>query len=164
MLSCHPEKRKQNPGEDAGKSVTTEELIEMNRQMVRQAVEANEAYARRHGWDFQREANGMIWELLTDHDGPHPESGDRVVLTYRIADLADSVLYAHTRSGKPLVFTVDYDAVEAGLNQMVRRMSRGDSARFILPPHLAYGLTGDGDRVLPATSLVYQIGLVDVQK
>ena len=42
-------------------------------------------------------------------------------------------------------------------------MRAGDKARFIIPPHLAYGLLGDENRIPARSIIIYQVELVDVK-
>jgi FKBP-type peptidyl-prolyl cis-trans isomerase len=42
-------------------------------------------------------------------------------------------------------------------------MRAGDKARFVIPPHLAYGLLGDENRIPARAIIVYQLELVEVK-
>jgi FKBP-type peptidyl-prolyl cis-trans isomerase len=41
-------------------------------------------------------------------------------------------------------------------------MHVGDKMRFILPSHLAHGLTGDQSKIPPLSSVVYEIELLEL--
>jgi FKBP-type peptidyl-prolyl cis-trans isomerase len=51
----------------------------------------------------------------------------------------------------------------SGLEQGVAMMREGEKARFIIPPHLAYGLLGDENRIPARSIIIYQVELVDVK-
>ena len=57
-------------------------------------------------------------------------------------------------------FAVDFDDVESGLHEGVKYMSVGDKAIFILPAHLAHGITGDQAAIPPQSTLVYDLHLL----
>lgn len=46
-----------------------------------------------------------------------------------------------------------------GLEEGLKMMHKGDSATFIIPWYLAYGMTGDTDLIPPYTSLIYKVKL-----
>ncbi|MGC8803131.1 MAG: FKBP-type peptidyl-prolyl cis-trans isomerase, partial [Bacteroidales bacterium] len=47
--------------------------------------------------------------------------------------------------------------IERGLDEGLTHLHIGDSAVFILPPHLAYGVVGDGKCIPPRSCIVYQV-------
>jgi FKBP-type peptidyl-prolyl cis-trans isomerase len=47
--------------------------------------------------------------------------------------------------------------IEAGLDQGLRMLKPGGEAIFIIPPFLAYGLTGDGRKIPAKAVIVYNI-------
>ena len=145
-------------------ALTQDELIRMNRELVNREVIRIETYAKNHQWNYQLLENGMIIEFILYEPGVLVDDGARVGLDYQISDLNENELYSAKRAGKLLSFTVSQEEIEAGLNELVKKMSIGDSVRMILPPHLAFGMAGDGDRVKPHTSLIYHLKLVQVSQ
>lgn len=57
---------------------------------------------------------------------------------------------------------VGKDNVEAGLHEGIQLMHVGDQMRFILPSHLAHGLTGDQSKIPPLASVVYEVELLEL--
>jgi FKBP-type peptidyl-prolyl cis-trans isomerase len=53
--------------------------------------------------------------------------------------------------------------MEPGLNQGLRMLKRGGEALFILPPFLAYGLKGDGNKIPSRSVLIYEIKILNGQ-
>ncbi len=53
--------------------------------------------------------------------------------------------------------------MEAGLNQGLRMLKPGGEAIFILPPFLAYGLKGDGNKIPSRSVIVYEIKILNSQ-
>lgn len=52
--------------------------------------------------------------------------------------------------------------MEAGLEEGILMLRTGDKARFILPPHLAYGLFGDEEKILPRSTIVYEVKVIEI--
>jgi FKBP-type peptidyl-prolyl cis-trans isomerase len=52
--------------------------------------------------------------------------------------------------------------VEPGLDEGIRLLHSGDKARFILPPHLAYGLIGDENKIPARSVIVYDLTVLSV--
>jgi FKBP-type peptidyl-prolyl cis-trans isomerase FkpA len=66
-----------------------------------------------------------------------------------------------TRSG-PITFTVGGNGVISGFNRGVLGMRVGGLRRFVLPPELAYGSTGNGP-IPPNATIVFEVELTNVQ-
>ena len=52
--------------------------------------------------------------------------------------------------------------VLSGVSQAIAQLQEGDSAVFIFPPNLAYGLPGDGHRVPRRAIIVYELRILNV--
>ena len=65
-----------------------------------------------------------------------------------------------TLKGQPQEFIVALDDVEAGLHEGIQKLAIGDKAIFILPAHLAHGVSGDQSAIPPQSPLVYDIELI----
>ena len=101
-----------------------------------------------------------IWKKLynpkkNDESG-EIEPGDGVSLTYNLNLLDGTPCYSSKEQGLKQFFVEKSDA-EQGLHEAVQFMHPGDSALIIIPPHRAFGLTGDGNRIPPGAILVYEI-------
>jgi FKBP-type peptidyl-prolyl cis-trans isomerase FkpA len=66
-----------------------------------------------------------------------------------------------TRSG-PITFVLGGNGVISGFNRGVQGMRVGGLRRFVLPPELAYGSTGNGP-IPPNTTIVFEVELTNVQ-
>ncbi|NLK55387.1 MAG: peptidylprolyl isomerase, partial [Bacteroidales bacterium] len=61
----------------------------------------------------------------------------------------------------PMNVTVGKSDIEPGLDEGLRMIKPGGKAIFILPPFLAHGLVGDGNKIPPRTIVVYWITLAE---
>ena len=61
-------------------------------------------------------------------------------------------------------FRIGQGGVESGLEEgVLLLLHEGDKATFIMPPHLAHGLPGDGNRIPARSIIVYEVELVKVE-
>jgi FKBP-type peptidyl-prolyl cis-trans isomerase len=96
--------------------------------------------------------------------GIMPEAGDRVSLLYTVTLLTGDTIYSSDQDGGPLTFRAGRAEVISGLEEGILLMKEGDQAKFIIPSHLAYGLTGDQEKIRDKVTLVYDIKLLSVGK
>ncbi len=142
-------------------AIDNEMLIRINKELVSSDISQNESYAKEHEWNYIKTDNGIIYEILSHIEGPSGKSGDQVEFSYLTQLLNGTVCYSSELNGLKK-FVVDYQDVESGLNAMAKLLSIGDSVRLILPPYLAFGLAGDGDRVPARSSLLYHLRLLEI--
>ena len=139
----------------------TETLIRINQQLVKDDIARNETYAKTKGWDYLITGAGIIYEILSHGDGAIGKAGDKVEFSYESKLLDGTFCYSSDSNGLKQ-FVVDYAEVESGLNDIAKLLAEGDSARIILPPHLAFGLTGDRNHIPARSSLVYHLRLLKI--
>jgi FKBP-type peptidyl-prolyl cis-trans isomerase len=141
------------------KTYTREELIEVNKQMVSDESDKIDRYIELKGLETQKTERGLMYEIIeSNDDSVTGRSGNLATIQYR-AFLLDSTEVAFSLPDDPLRFKIDQDDVVSGLHEGLKLLSVGDSARFILPSHLAYGLTGS-ENVPPKSALVYEVRLI----
>ncbi len=153
--SCESDVKKQP------RTYTQEELLDANRKMVNSESDYIDEYISRNDWKMEKTATGLRYEIYHDSAGPSPTAEMIATVTYR-AYLLDSTEVANTAMAGPQQFRIGRDAVISGLHEAVTLLSPGDSARFIMPAYLAYGLTGDKN--IPSNAAIfYDLSLVNIQ-
>jgi len=105
--------------------------------------------------------SGLWYMVYEAGDGKMAEQGDLVALEYSVS-LLDGTLCYHSDESGPLNFVVGRGGVEAGLEEGILLLRVGDKARFILPPHLAYGLLGDENKIPARSVIIYDLTLTSV--
>jgi FKBP-type peptidyl-prolyl cis-trans isomerase FkpA len=155
FVACH---RSHQAGEKMS-SPTPEVLMETNRYMAEKDNENIANYIKRHGWHMQRTGTGLWYEIVVHGTGAQVRKGDLVTLDYSVSLLDGSLCYSSGFSG-PKQFIVGQGGVESGLEQGVLLLHKGDQARFIIPPWLAYGVPGDRKKIPPRSVVVYEVTLV----
>lgn len=133
-----------------------------NRYIVKDEEQDIENYIKRHGIAMEATGTGLRYAILKRGDSQLIAKGDKVSLEYELKSIMGDVIYTSENDGIKS-FVVGDGSVEAGLDEVVRHLHRGDLAKVIIPSHLAYGLHGD-DRSIPEyATLVYTIKIIDNQ-
>ena len=85
-----------------------------------------------------------------------------VTLAYDVSLLDGTHCYGSDSLGFKQ-FRVGQGGVESGLEEGILMLNKGSKAIFIMPPHLAHGLTGDGDQIPARSVIVYHVELIKVE-
>lgn len=151
----------ESDGKKEPRTYTQEELLDANRKMVNSESDYIDEYISRNNWKMEKSASGLRYEIYHDSIGPTPTEEMIATVTYR-AYLLDSTEVGNTTTTGPQQFRIGRDAVISGLHEAVTLLSPGDSARFIMPAYLAFGLTGDKN--IPSNAAIfYDLSLVSIQ-
>ena len=138
---------------------TQEELIQANKDAIRQEERDIDRYVKRSGLPFLTTPRGVRYVILRDQPGAPVRPDQWVTIHYRVELLSGDTAYSTADNG-PESFLVEHDEVESGLHEAVQLLSPGDSAVFIMPSFRAHGLAGDQERIPMRSSVVYRVGLV----
>ncbi|NVO10873.1 MAG: FKBP-type peptidyl-prolyl cis-trans isomerase [Bacteroidales bacterium] len=139
-------------------------LAKINSVLVDQDRSLIEHYIKRHNLDGVKESGtGLFYLIWGDSKGDLIKTGNVVEYSYKIT-LLDGALCYQSEKDTPKRFKVGHGLVESGLEQAVLLMKPGQKGKFILPPHLAYGLLGD-EKMIPSRSIiVYDIEMLKVYR
>jgi FKBP-type peptidyl-prolyl cis-trans isomerase len=149
LLSC----RKQAASEKAPEMTAGEEkemLLRVNKYLVQKDVELIESYS------------GLFYEIYEPTQGKKVEQGDIINLKYELSLLDGTLCYTSDEDGNK-IFRLGKSQEISGLEQGVAFLRVGEKARFVIPPHLAYGLLGDEYRIPARSIIIYQVELVEVK-
>lgn len=161
FLSCDNVKnRKDNPVIDEKQLELS--LEEMNRKMLQYESELIDNYVEKNNLNVIKTGTGLRYQLVEEGDGDFIKKGDIVTLQYELRLLSGELLYSSDNDGNK-TFLVSRGGVESGLEEAVLKFRMNSEAILILPPHLAHGLIGDGNRIPPKAILVYSIKVVDIK-
>jgi FKBP-type peptidyl-prolyl cis-trans isomerase len=105
--------------------------------------------------------SGLQYRILTAGDGRKPADADTVECRYRGTLVDGSEVDRSDPAGKPS--TVKVSEAPPGLREALKRMPAGSKWQLFVPPALAYGAQGDGRRVGPDATLLYELELIAVQ-
>jgi FKBP-type peptidyl-prolyl cis-trans isomerase FkpA len=155
MVSCNPAQEKSEKQSGPGKK----EMAELNRYMVQKDRERISNYIERKGLQMTESPTGLWYLIKSEGSGSYLKDNDRVVMEYECHLLDGTSCYSSGESG-PKEVMLGRSTMEAGLNQGLKMLKPGGEAIFILPPFLAYGLTGDGNKIPSRAVIVYNIKIV----
>ena len=137
-------------------------FIEGNRQIVTLENEEIELFLKRYEWEPVNTGTGLRIQIVNKKEGATPKEGNTVSLKYKTFLLNGDMIYNSDELGMKN-FVVDKSEEISGLHEAVKRMRKGESARLIIPAHLAYGVIGDGDRIKGHASIAMYIELIDIK-
>lgn len=162
LLSACEVKNSQEQLREVDEKTIEESLLKANRYLVRSEEEDINDFIRRYGWKMEKSGTGLRFAIEESGQGMKASYGQKVVFEYTLKLLTGELVYSSANDGLKSFF-VGRGGVEAGLEEGIIMMRKGDRAKFVLPSHLAFGLLGDSERIPPRTTLVYEIHLIDIQ-
>jgi FKBP-type peptidyl-prolyl cis-trans isomerase len=157
--SCKNNSRNKNNPENIKPS--GEEMMEVNRILVKKDQMRIRNYITRMGWKMNETETGLWYEIISEGSGRQAETGKLATLNYMVSLLEGNVCYSSRELG-PKQFVIGKGNVEAGLEQSILLLKEGSKARFVLPPHLAHGLPGDGNKIPARAIIIYEVELLSV--
>lgn len=105
--------------------------------------------------------SGLQWEVLRATEGPKPGFSSRVQVHYR-GTLVNGVEFDSSYArGEPLTFNLL--EVISGWREGLQLMSEGSRYRFVVPPGIAYGNGGAGLLIAPASTLIFEVELIQIE-
>jgi FKBP-type peptidyl-prolyl cis-trans isomerase len=163
--SCKPKYRTQE--ESAGRQYPDQESIyRANQVLIRQYANSISEVAARNGWRLSETGTGVFFQLINTEQKKQNqkiEKGDWVSLSYKLCLLDGTLCYSSNKQGFKQ-FIVEQSEAELGLHEAMKFLHPGDSARIVIPPQRAFGLTGDGNLIPPRAILVYEIRIDSVAR
>lgn len=140
-----------------------ESLINAQRISVRQEMESIESFVKRSGWNMQESPTGIWYEIYQPTQGTAIITpGDAVIFSYTL-HLLNGNLVEKASDESPRTVILGKSEIPEGLRQALLLMKKGESARFIIPSHLAYGFSGNGETIPAQASLLYDIHVLEVK-
>lgn len=102
---------------------------------------------------YQRTGSGMHYAVIESGQGAQGQVGELARMHGEVRLLDGTLLFSAKELGI-LEWRIEREEVEPfGLHEAALVLHRGDSARIILPAHLAYGLAGSHQRVPLASAI-----------
>ncbi len=107
-------------------------------------------------------ASGLEYKVLKTGTGKTPGPKDTVKVHYQ-GTLPDGTVFdSSIARGEPVTFQVD--GVIPGWTEALQLMKVGDKYQLVIPPKLAYGASGAGDKIGPNQVLIFEVELIDIEK
>lgn len=141
--------------------LTEKQLIEFNKKLLNQEDHEIDNFIKQQGWKMKQTNTGLRYMILKHGKGPKAKEGKIATIAYSVGLLNGSVVYSSAKTGN-LSFEIGHGGVVSGLEEGIILLKVGDKAKFILPSHLAYGLSGDGKKIPPHAALIYTVELINL--
>jgi FKBP-type peptidyl-prolyl cis-trans isomerase FkpA len=141
---------------------TEHALIGVNRILVRKDHDKIKAYADRNNLAVRETESGLWYFIEKKGRGEKARKGELATLRYKVSLLDGTLCYSSDSLGLKQ-FRIGQGGVESGLEEGVLMLRSGDKATFIMPPHLAQGLQGDGNKIPARSVIVYHVELIKLE-
>jgi FKBP-type peptidyl-prolyl cis-trans isomerase len=106
-------------------------------------------------------ASGLQYEVLKEGDGPKPGPTDLVLVNYDGKLLNGESFDSSARQGGPAPLPVASGMIP-GWGEGLQLMKQGAKYRFWMPPQLAFGERGAGDKIPPNAVTIFDVELVAI--
>ena len=158
LVACHS--RQDSPSNQL-QPLSENSLISLNKSLVHREKEEIDRFVKAKGWPMKETQTGLRYLISFHGNGAKARSGLIAAIRYKLYLLDGTLIDSSDKSGLKS-FKIGHGGVERGLEEGILLLKVGDKAKFILPSHLAYGLTGDGNKIPPRSPLVYDVELVQL--
>ncbi len=133
-------------------------LVDVNRYMTRRNMQHISNFVRRAEWPAKKSETGLWYWIYKKGKEGKVNKGDIIAYSYT-RKLINGQLLDSIPESRPVTIQLGQGGVEAGIEEGLLKMHVGGKAKFILPPHLAFGNFGDSDKVPPGAILIYDVYL-----
>lgn len=142
--------------------VTREQLIAVNRMLVSRDSAIIAAYVAKEGLCLKLFPTGLWLLVDSTGQGAMARKGQIIELDYTLSLLDGTICYQSSDLGRKR-FLVGQGGVEIGLEEAVLHLRQGDRAIVVMPPHLAYGLLGDDNKIPGHAIIRYDLTVVGLE-
>jgi FKBP-type peptidyl-prolyl cis-trans isomerase len=164
VLSLFMACRNENPRISEDEIRKTEEaLVGANRMMVHNDKVKIQEYSISNKLNLVESESGLWYGIIRQGNGRQVTKNTLVSLEYAVQLMDGTACYSSDSLGIKQ-FIVGKGGVESGLEEGVLMLKEGSEAVFIMPPHLAHGLTGDGNKIPARSIIIYNVKLVNVDE
>ncbi|MFH1119760.1 MAG: FKBP-type peptidyl-prolyl cis-trans isomerase [Bacteroidota bacterium] len=107
------------------------------------------------------QASGLYYTEVKKGTGQKPKMGDIARFHFKVSDISGKVFFSSYDQGEPLRWENGKEFDNAGATEALTMMSKGTKANVIVPSSLGFGEKGRGQMVLPYSTLIYELEMLD---
>ncbi|WP_430408524.1 peptidylprolyl isomerase [Kordia sp.] len=130
---------------------------------IQAAKEKQEKELEEIATGFDKTESGLRYKIIQKGDGAQAEKGKTVSVHYKGMFPDGGVFDSSYKRNEPIDFPLGQGNVIPGWDEGIALLKIGDKARFVIPPHLAYGERGAGGVIPPNATLMFDVELMDVK-
>ena len=121
---------------------------------------AQEEALKEHTEGMTRTKSGLYYSVQKNGTGSHPAPGQTVSVHYRGMLLDGTVFDSSYQRNQPIDFPLGEGRVIPGWDEGIALLTKGSSAKLVIPSQLAYGGQGAGGVIPPNATLIFEVELV----
>ena len=154
LFSCNSNTTKKEIDWNKKKSIEMNQRIAMKEKLNIAMYLEHRKYLK-----MQQTGSGLYYGIYKSTQGDSAKTGMEAGVKYVITFLNGDTCYV-TPKDEIVYFKIDKTDIESGVQEGIKKMKEGEKAVFIVPSHLAHGITGDNNKIPPITPLVIDIELL----
>ncbi|MBN1132909.1 MAG: FKBP-type peptidyl-prolyl cis-trans isomerase [Bacteroidales bacterium] len=147
--------------QEKGPDPVEEKFLDLNRYLQDKHQDHIRAFINRVGWTMEQTPTGLWFNVIEEGRGKSVEMNSRVTLT-QSSLLLDGTLCYETPPGKTETIIAGKGNVMAGVTEGILKLKGGDSAVFIIPPHMGHGNFGDHNKIPGNSVIIYKVRVLRV--
>jgi FKBP-type peptidyl-prolyl cis-trans isomerase len=156
FLSCQSREKKSEPDANDINS----KLANINRERVLNESKIIDDFISEKKFKTVKTGTGLRYEIYQNGAGEHPTLNSLVKVSYQLYQLDGTLITKDTT----VIINLGTGQEVKGLEEGILNMVSGDKAHLIVPSHLGYGMSGDGNKVPPSSSLYFNVELIEIIK
>ena len=104
-------------------------------------------------------SSGLQYKIIEPGNGDHPPENCNVIVHQRCTLLNGKVIEDTYKDNEP--DEVPINELIEGYREGLSLMKKGGKSKFFIPPELAWGKKGTGNKIPPNAVLIFDVRLVD---
>ena len=150
------------------KNIISAESLATERRSLYHTDESQEmslldAYLERTNTTEEPTESGIYIIHKKEGTGALPQNGSTLFVHYTGSTIDGKVFDTSWDKPEPLSFTLGAGGIIKGWDEGFRKIKKGGKARLIIPSPMAYGKEGFRKLILPYSTLIFDIELIDIQ-
>jgi len=154
LISC----KKQTPQLPSNKAEVIDqdvvELLEINQRLTLKEDSILKKHAEGADENFKKQGIGFWYKIDRPAEGPYLKDQEACNFSCKMMSLDGKVLEQKDKRA-----VIGKKQLVVGLEEGLKLLHKGESATFVIPWYLAYGMKGNEPLVPPYTSLIYEVKL-----
>ena len=145
------------------KDIFESEQKKLNKIIQEQTAQLQKEIDKILGDNAIETSTGLQYTIINEGIGATAKAGDIVSVHYSGFLMDGTKFDSSYDNNKPIQFPLGKRKVIAGWEEGIALLNIGAKAKFVIPPHLAYGPGGRGNIIPANATLIFDVELLDIQ-